>query len=84
MPGLAYCGYIGGSGEDAGIGIAVDSSGNAYIAGGTNSTEVSFPVTVGPDTSYNGGLRYGFVAKVNATGAALTYCGYIGGASGDT
>jgi hypothetical protein len=81
---LDYCGYIGGSGEDAGIGIAVDSSGNAYIAGGTNSAQASFPVSIGPDTSYNGGLRDGFVAKVNATGAALGYCGYIGGASGDT
>ena len=81
---LDYCGYIGGSGEDAGIGIAVDSGGHAYIAGGTNSTEASFPASVGPDTSYNGGLRDGFVAKLNATGAALDYCGYVGGASGDT
>jgi hypothetical protein len=82
--GLVYCGYIGGTSEDSGIGIAVDSDGNAYIAGGTNSTEASFPVSAGPDTSYNGGVRDGFVAKVNATGTALDYCGYIGGASGDT
>jgi hypothetical protein len=81
---LDYCGYIGGSGEDAGIGIAVDSSGNAYVSGGTTSTEATFPVKVGPDLTYNGGLRDGFVAKVNATGTALLYCGYIGGSGADS
>ena len=52
---LAYCGYIGGSGNDLGGGIAVDTAGNAYVAGYTDSTEPGFPVTVGPDLSYNGG-----------------------------
>ncbi len=79
---LLYCGYIGGSGEDVGRGIAVDSSGNAYITGYTASTEATFPVTVGPDLTYNGGTD-AFVAKVNAAGTALVYCGYIGGSSFD-
>ena len=38
-----------------GYGIAVDSSGNAYVTGYTASTEATFPVTVGPDLTYNGG-----------------------------
>jgi hypothetical protein len=80
---LVYCGYIGGSGDDYGAGMAVDSSGNAYVAGTTGSTEATFPVTVGPDLTYNGGAEDAFVAKVNAAGTALVYCGYIGGSSDD-
>ncbi|MBN2492702.1 MAG: SBBP repeat-containing protein [Planctomycetes bacterium] len=75
---LLYCGYIGGSGTDYGIAIAVDGAGNAYVTGRTDSTEQTFPVTVGPDLTHNGGLD-AFVAKVNAAGTALLYCGYIGG-----
>ncbi|MBE3117381.1 MAG: SBBP repeat-containing protein [Candidatus Atribacteria bacterium] len=80
---LFYCGYIGGSDDDYGCGIAVDSSGNAYVIGHTNSTQATFPVTVGPDLTYNGGAWDAFVAKVNSTGTALLYCGYIGGSGGD-
>jgi hypothetical protein len=79
--GLDYCGYIGGSGQDYGYGVALDSSGNAYVTGSTSSTESTFPVKIGPDLTHNGGLD-AFVAKVNAAGTALVYCGYIGG-SGD-
>ena len=43
-----YAGYIGGSGRDRGFGIAVDSTGAAYVTGTTGSSD--FPVTVGPDT----------------------------------
>ncbi len=82
--GLVYAGYIGGSGDDMGSGITVDGSGNAYVTGITNSTEGSFPATVGPDLTYNGdrdGNYVGdaFVAKVRADGTGLVYAGYIGG-----
>src|SRR6266568_2235392 len=80
---LVYCGYIGGSGDDYGYGVAVDTAGNAYVTGQTNSTEATFPVTVGPDLTANGQTD-AFVAKVNAAGTALVYCGYIGGLNGDT
>ena len=80
---LSYCGYIGGSGDDYGIGIAVDSSGNAYVTGYTGSTAATFPETVGPDLTHNGGTWDAFVAKVNAAGTALVYCGYIGGSGDD-
>ena len=80
---LVYAGYIGGLYGDSGTGIAVDSAGNAYITGATYSMEASFPVTVGPDLTFN---RVGvvlttdaFVAKVNPGGTALVYAGYIGG-----
>ena len=51
---LVYAGYIGGTGFDRGFGIAVDGAGNAYVTGFTDSTEASFPVTVGPDLTFNG------------------------------
>jgi hypothetical protein len=80
---LVYAGYIGGAGDDFGLGIAVDSAGSAYVTGFTTSTEASFPVTVGPDLTFNGGGQDAFVAKVNAAGTALIYAGYIGGAGDD-
>jgi hypothetical protein len=80
---LGYCGYIGGSGFDSGSGIAVDSAGNAYVTGVTESDETSFPVTAGPDLTFNGGFLDAFVAKVNAAGTALVYAGYIGGSDLD-
>ena len=79
---LDYCGYIGGSGDDYGYGIAVDPSGNAYVTGYTSSTESTFPVAVGPELTQNG-LFDVFVARVKANGKALDYCGYIGGSSQD-
>jgi len=82
--GLEFCGYIGGSGDDIGYGIDVDVLGCSYLIGRTESTEISFPVTVGPDLTYNGGLYDAFVAKVKADGTALDYCGYIGGLNVDT
>lgn len=80
---LIYCGYIGGTSHDLGTGIAVDSQGNAYVAGSTSSRETTFPVTVGPDLIYHGGRGDAFVARVNAQGTALDYCGYIGGNNTD-
>ena len=76
---LVYAGFIGGSGNDEARAIAVDTAGNAYVTGWTDSTQATFPETVGPDTGYNGGPSDAFVAKVNASGTALVYAGYIGG-----
>ncbi|HKO96282.1 MAG TPA: SBBP repeat-containing protein [Pyrinomonadaceae bacterium] len=78
---LAYSAYVGGSLEDQAHGIAVDSSGNAYITGYTRST--NFP-TVTPFQATNaGGAFDAFVTKVNAAGTAFSYSTYIGGDSGD-
>jgi hypothetical protein len=76
---LDYCGYIGGNKDDLETYITVDDEGCAYVTGETASHEDSFPVGVGPDLLFNGGLYDAFVAKVNAQGADLDYCGFIGG-----
>ncbi|OGD21347.1 MAG: hypothetical protein A2W03_04680 [Candidatus Aminicenantes bacterium RBG_16_63_16] len=80
---LVYCSYVGGSADDIGTGIAVDGSGNAYIAGYTGSSEATFPEITGPDLSYNGATYDGFVCKLNSSGSGRYYCGYIGGSSDD-
>lgn len=80
--GLDYATYVGGAGLDQGFGMAVDAAGNAYLSGNTKSSEATFPVTVGPDLTYNGG-RDAFVVKLDAAGTSLVYGGYIGGSSLD-
>ncbi len=81
---LLYATYLGGRASDTNQlgGIAVDSSGNAYVTGETSSTD--FPTTPGAfQTTYNGGLHDVFVAKLNATGSALSYSTYLGTSEGE-
>ncbi len=75
---LVYSTYLGGSLYDSGYAIAVDSSGNAYVAGGTNS--VNFP-TANPLQANLTGYQNAFVAKLNPAGSALVYSTYLGGGS---
>jgi Beta-propeller repeat/Viral BACON domain/Putative binding domain, N-terminal len=75
---LVYSTYLGGSGGEWGLGIAVDDTGNAYLSGATFSTD--FP-TVNPIQSTSSGVIAGdaFVAKLNPLGSALVYSTYLGG-----
>jgi len=77
---VVYSTYLGGSGDDQGNGIAVDSFGNAYVTGYTNWT--NFP-TANPLQPAFGGNWDAFVAKLNAAGSALVYSTYLGGSSYD-
>jgi hypothetical protein len=73
-----YATFLGGSGNDQGIGIAVDAAGAAYVVGFTSST--SFP-GVGPGSlqpTFSGGGA-GFVTKINPAGTAIVYSTYLGG-----
>ena len=78
---LTYSTYLGGSSLDEGLGIAVDSFGNAYVAGRTNSSD--FPTQNPFQSSYGGGNYDCFVTKLNSSGNALTYSTYIGGSNED-
>ncbi len=78
---LVYSTYLGGSGFDAATGIAVDSAGNAYVTGGTAST--NFP-TMNPFQAANAGFfGNAFVTELSPTGSALVYSTYLGGSGGD-
>ncbi len=78
---LVYSTYLGGSGEDLGFGIAVDSAGSAYVTGLTDST--NFPTTPGAFQTSSGGSRDAFVTKLNPAGSALVYSTYLGGSGED-
>ncbi len=79
---LIYCTYLGGSYDDRAFGIAVDTSGNAYVTGWTYSA--NFPVTSGVRQRTLAGGRDAFVAKLNAAGSALVYSTYLGGSANDS
>jgi len=77
-PVLTYSTYLGGNDSDSAVGIAVDSSGNAYVAGDTSST--NFPTVNPVQGNLEGGTNI-FVTKMNAQGSALVYSTYLGGSS---
>ena len=81
---LDYATYLGGGDDEAGLGIAVDGSNNAYLTGYTASG--TFPTTPGAfDTSHGdgGGTDDAFIAKLDDTGTALTFSTFLGGLGAD-
>ncbi len=80
-PALGYSTYLGGSAADNAYGVAVDSSGSAYITGMTQST--NFPVTKGAFQTSNKGKTVAFVTKLSVNGSALLYSTYLGGSGTD-
>ena len=77
---LVYSTYLGGSGSDVGVGIAVDAAGNAYLTGRTSSYD--FPTFNAIQPTF-GGSDDAFVTKINAAGSALVYSTYLGGSGAD-
>lgn len=62
---ILYSTYLGGSDFDYGMGIAVDTTGNAYIAGATGG---GIPGTVASGIqSAHGGAQDAFVAKISSS-----------------
>lgn len=77
-PTVTFATYLGGSGEDEAYGIAVDSSGNSYVAGATTSP--NFPGPSG--TTLSAGPSFDvFVSKLSADGTTLLYSTILGGNS---
>ena len=79
---LVYSTFLGGNGwNEYGLGIAVDSSGNAYVTGATNATD--FPGVTGgsiqPTFGGTGSNRDAFATRINAAGNAIDWSTYLGG-----
>ncbi len=82
-PVISFAGYLGGSGADAPVGIAIDSSGNVYLAGNTVSSD--FPTANGVYTS-NAGLQDVWLMKLNPAAPpdqTVVYSTYYGGTGTD-
>lgn len=90
-PVLVYSSFLGGTSDEGGASIAVDSKGNAYVTGNTQSTD--FPTTRGAfQRSFSGEPQCGdplgpctdaFITKINASGTAIVYSTYLGGNGAD-
>ena len=81
-PVLSFSTYFGGSEDDLGNAIAVDSTGHAYVAGTTSSSD--FPIASGIDTNLSGpGDRDAFVVKLTPDGSGIVYATYLGSYYGD-
>jgi hypothetical protein len=76
---LSYSTYLGGTATDGGEIIAVDGSGNAYVAGETNSS--NFP-TLNPYQTLQGSTDV-FVTKLSSSGNGVIYSTYLGGGNDD-
>jgi len=78
---LVYSTYIGGIENDQAAYIAVDGSGNACIAGSTQSS--NFPVKRAFQNAYSGGFDT-FVTMFSTDGSSLTFSTYLGGSEYDS
>jgi hypothetical protein len=77
---LIYSTYYGGSGEEYGIDLAVDSSNNIYLVGSTySSNNIS---TINSQQSTYGGNNDGYLVKFNSSGTRL-WGTYFGGTNED-
>ena len=92
-PVVVYSTYLGGATAavppdnalSSAAGVAVDSAGDAYVAGSTDTTD--FPTTPGVYQGQNHGHMFegnnAFIAKLNPTGTSLIYSTYLGGSVSD-
>jgi hypothetical protein len=80
-PVLDYSTYLGGSGNDYGTQVVVDSAGAAYVVGYTASA--NFPTLGALQPGFGGGTYDVFVTKLNPAGSALVYSTYLGGSASD-
>jgi len=81
---LVYSTYLGGSAADTVLAVALDSAGNLYVGGYTNSLDfpLQSPFQSTNLVSVNGSTDVtGFFTKINPAGNALVYSSYLGGTS---
>jgi hypothetical protein len=77
---LVYSTYLGGSGADSAVGIALDPAGDAYLTGLTASTD--FPTLSPFESALGTSNGNAFVARLNPSGQTLGYATYLGGSQG--
>ena len=75
---IMYSTYLGGNSFDQIDALTVDSSGNAYVAGRTSSSNFPHGASFGTATPGDNGVT-GFVSKLNASGSALVFSALLHG-----
>jgi beta-propeller repeat-containing protein len=78
---LVYSTFLGGSSSDGASGLALDGAGNAWVTGGTTSTD--FPIIVGAVDGTHNGMSDVFVSELNNTGTTLLYSTFLGGSDSE-
>ena len=78
---LTYSTYLGGSKSDSGSAIAVNASGNAYVAGYTASGDFPLQSSIRPTMAGNSDA---FVTKISPNGSTVSYSTYLGGSDDDS
>ena len=78
---LLFASFIGGSADDFAKAATIDSDGNIYVTGNTQSAD--FPTQQAYDSTYNGGTSDCFIFKLDSTGSSLVYSTFIGGSDTD-
>ncbi|MGB0385326.1 MAG: SBBP repeat-containing protein [Ardenticatenaceae bacterium] len=78
---LVYSTFLGGSGEDDGRDLALNSAGQAIVTGNTFSSD--FPTTLAAYDATHNGFSDGFISKLNLDGSALVYSTFLGGSDED-
>jgi hypothetical protein len=78
---LTWSQTLGGSSTDLATGIAVGASGDVYVVGTTNSSNMS--IVGGAQTALSGG-QDGFLVHLDATGNTVLYSTYVGGSDADS
>ncbi|HLV01294.1 MAG TPA: SBBP repeat-containing protein, partial [Acidobacteriota bacterium] len=78
---LAFATFLGGSGDDDGFALAVNSAGQAAIVGSTNSPD--FPLEKAFQNTAGGGTSDAFLVVVSGTDSSLVYSTFLGGSGED-
>jgi len=77
---FVYSTYLGGPGADAADGMVIDDQGFVYVVGGAGK---DFPTTPGAfRPNWAGGIREGFLTKLNQDGSGLVFSTFLGGGTG--
>jgi hypothetical protein len=76
-----FSSYLGGHGTQSGEGIALNSSGNAFVVGGTDAKD--FPTTAGSAQPVPAGGEDAFVAQFSSSGSHLNFSTFLGGTGAD-
>lgn len=80
---LVFSTFLGGSGNDIGNAIAVDSTNRVYVTGATADAATDYPTTGGAFSTTHAGARDAFVSRLDSSGAALGYSTFLGGTLND-